>query len=143
MFKAVLIIIFSFLGFFHLSAQIEWEFSYNSGEEKVELHASLEEGWHIYSQKINNDIGPIPTSILFKTSDCYKLIGKTNEPESIKAYDPNFEGELNFFEHEVVFTQKIKTEAGCQIDGAVDYMICNETMCLPPTVIEFRIKVED
>ena len=27
-----------------------------------------------------------------------KLIGKTVEPESIKAYDPNFEGELNFFE---------------------------------------------
>ncbi len=142
MFKAILVFIFSFLGVMHLSAQIEWNFAYSETSEHVELKANLEEGWHLYSQKIQNDIGPIPTSILFKTSDCFKLIGKTNEPESIKAYDPNFEGELSFFEHEVVFTQKIKAEEGCRITGAVDYMICNETMCLPPTVVEFSINID-
>lgn len=123
--------------------QIEWTFAYNDASEEVELKAVLDEGWHLYSQRIQNDLGPIPTSILFKTSDCFKLLGKTNEPESIKAYDPNFEGELNFFEHEVVFRQKVKVADGCVINGAVDYMICNETMCLPPTVIEFKIKTKE
>lgn len=126
-----------------VEAQINWEFSYNSKSNEVELTATLDEGWHLYSQFIDNDLGPIPTSILFKTSDCFELIGKTKEPPSTKAYDPNFEGELNFFSDKVTFLQKIKTEGACQIKGAVDFMICNSTMCLPPTLKEFSISVQD
>lgn len=141
--RPVLTLFISFLLQSSLFAQIEWSFSYNEKSETVELKATLEEGWHLYSQQIKNDLGPIPTSILFKTDDCFKLIGKTVEPESIKAYDPNFEGELNFFEKEVTFRQKIRSAENCVINGAVDYMICNETMCLPPTVKEFTIKINE
>ncbi|TNE77353.1 MAG: hypothetical protein EP333_00895 [Bacteroidetes bacterium] len=143
MIRLLILVSFITLTQSRLSAQIEWDFTFNAQTEEVELRAKLDEGWHLYSQRIENDLGPIPTSILFKTSDCFKLIGKTNEPESIQAYDPNFEGELNFFEHEVVFTQKVRTSPECKINGAVDYMICNETMCLPPTVVEFSIKIEE
>jgi hypothetical protein len=124
-------------------AQIDWSFSFNSESNEIELRADLEEGWHLYSQYIENDLGPIPTSILFKTSDCFKLLGKTKEPESIKAYDPNFEGDLNFFSDKVTFSQKVKIEGACSIKGAVDFMICNDRMCLPPTVKEFIVSVQD
>ena len=133
------------LSFFtrRVEAQIEWSFGFNESTSEVELTATLEDGWHLYSQFIDNDLGPIPTSFLFKTSDCLKLLGQTKEPTSIKDYDPNFEGELNFFVSRVTFIQRVKVEGNCEIKGVVDYMICNDTKCLPPTLHEFTISVKE
>ena len=139
--------IFGFL-FLFLSLQsfaqekVNWSCEYNSMSDHLELKAVIAEGWHLYSQHINNDIGPIPTAFEFKENPNVKFIGKMNEPESIKEYDKNFEGDLNFFKDEVVFTQKVKVNEPTEIVGTITYMVCNEVMCMPPRDEIIRITID-
>ena len=70
-----------------------------------------------------------------------KLIGKTIEPESIREYDENFEGELNFFKENATFKQKMKVSTSTSVKGVITYMTCNDTMCLPPKDVEFVITI--
>ncbi len=137
----------SFL-FLFVSAQllaqdkVEWTYSYNSSANHIEIKAVIAEGWHLYSQQIDNEIGPIPTAFEFQRNPHVKFVGETVEPESIKAYDPNFEGDLNFFKDQVVFKQKIKIDQPTEVIGVVTYMVCNDVMCMPPTDELFTIRIE-
>lgn len=123
--------------------KVQWSYSFDSELSMVLVKAEIAEGWHLYSQYIENEIGPIPTSITFEESNGVQIIGETIEPESLKEYDPNFEGDLNFFKDEVVFKQKIKLEKekSATINGVVTFMVCNDTMCLPPTDLEFSLMI--
>lgn len=120
--------------------EVEWEFSVVDNE--FVAHATIAEGWHLYSQHISNELGPIPTSFRFEQQEGVKFVGKTMEPESLKEYDENFEGELNFFKEEVSFKQKFKVTQDAKIAGGVTYMICNDTMCLPPTEELFTLPIK-
>lgn len=136
-------ILFLFLSFQSFGqGKVKWSYEYNSTNDVIELKAVIAEGWHLYSQHINNDIGPIPTEFEFKENPSVKFVGKTNEPESIKEYDQNFEGDLNFFKDEVVFTQKVDVDAPTEVVGTVTYMVCNDVMCMPPKDEIFRITIE-
>ena len=106
----------SFFLFFLISLSFEsysqekvlWSYHYDETNEELVLDAQIADGWHIYSQVINEGIGPIPTSFTYFENSDVKLIGKTIEPESIREYDENFEGELNFFKDKVEFVQELK-----------------------------------
>jgi thiol:disulfide interchange protein DsbD len=128
---------------FTLKAQeaIQWEFNYNEKTSQVEIVANIKDGWHLYSQHIKNDVGPIPTSITFKSSDDFQLIGAVAEPKPIQKYDENFEATLDFFEHKAVFSQKVKSKKTSVLEGSVTFMVCNETMCLPPVDKQFKISI--
>ena len=123
--------------------KVAWSVSVDSESSNILVSALIAEGWHLYSQHIDNEIGPIPTTIEFIPNKSYTLIGRTREPESLKEYDKNFEGELNFFKDEVVFEQKFKASKPAIIDGVITYMVCNDTMCLPPTDELFTITFEN
>lgn len=131
--------------FIHLSLQVwsqdpvNWTFSFNKEDQTAEFTATLEEGWHLYSLTTKPDAGPIATSFQFNENDAIKLKGKTKEPEAIEEYDENFESQLKYFEHQVVFTQKVKTSEETSLSGSVTYMVCNATMCLPPVDEQFEI----
>ena len=123
--------------------KVKWSVGIDNESSTVMVRAVIAEGWHLYSQHIDNEIGPIPTTIDFVPNDSYKLIGSTREPESLKEFDINFEGELNFFKDEVVFEQKIKASKPAIIEGVITYMVCNDIMCLPPTDKLFTITFEN
>ncbi len=122
--------------------QVNWSYLFNPRTAQLEITADIANGWHLYSQHIDNEIGPIPTSFQFAENGAVKFIGETLEPESIKEYDPNFEGELNFFKDEVTFVQKVEVEQPTELSGTVTYMICNDVMCLPPVDEFFKIEVK-
>lgn len=119
-----------------------WNYLYNPASEEVQITAEIAEGWHLYSQHIDNELGPIPTSFEFQENPAVQLIGETVEPESIKEYDPNFEGDLNFFKDEVTFVQKVKLQRPTTILGTVTFMVCNDVMCLPPVDELFKIEIQ-
>lgn len=121
--------------------EVKWNFSFNSETSSIEIKAEIQEGWHLYSQNIDNDLGPIPTSFEFLTNENFKIVGETIEPKPIKEYDENFEGELDFFKTEVVFTQKIENISATTISGVVTFMVCNDVMCMPPVDLEFTITI--
>ena len=112
---------------------VEWSYSYNKEESTIAIDAKIEDGWHLYSQKINEGIGPVPTSFLFENSNAIKRIGEVKEPEPITEHDNNFGGELSYFKHDVTFNQKIKVRESTKLEVTITYMVCNDEMCLPPT----------
>lgn len=122
--------------------KVKWSFSYNSKLNQIELTADITDGWHMYSQHLNNDIGPVPTSFSFNDVSKQQLKGEVIEPKPVQEYDPNFEANLDFFKHKVVFVQKLKKGAKGKVEGTITYMVCNETMCLPPTDVPFSIEIK-
>lgn len=120
---------------------VQWDFSYNPETKSVEMKATIEEGWHLYSQYVDNEVGPVPTSFTFQSSDFYELKGKVAEPKPIQRYDETFGANLDFFENEVVFSQKVKVNKASVLEGSVVFMVCNDTMCLPPVDKTFKIDI--
>jgi thiol:disulfide interchange protein DsbD len=123
-------------------SKIQWDYSYNAENNTVEIKATVAEGWHLYSQHVANDIGPVPTSFVFDANESLKLIGIVTEPTPIQEYDENFEAMLDFFENEVVFSQRVAVKKDTILGGTVTYMLCNDTMCLPPVDEKFTIELK-
>lgn len=120
---------------------VKWDFNYNIKTSQIEIKANIEKGWHMYSQFIPEDAGPVPTEIQILPSDNVELIGKVTEPEAIHEYDQNFESDLSYFENQVVFTQKVNVKKTATVDGSIVFMVCNNTMCLPPVEKKFTLPV--
>lgn len=139
-FLNILIVISSFSTF--AQEKVKWSFMYNPVDHQILMKADIEKGWHLYSQYIDDAIGPVPTSFEFKEDPNIIFIGEVDEPESIKEYDPNFEGELNFFKDEVIFLQNIEVKSPSTLIGTVTFMVCNDTMCLPPVDEIFKIDIQ-
>lgn len=125
---------------------VKWNFSskkISDSEAEITLKASIDKGWHVYSQNIAND-GPVPTSFNFEKSNNYSLIGKVTEGKAIEEQDVNFGMLLKFFEHEAIFKQKVKllSNKAFTIKGSLEYMCCDNTKCLPPETVEFEVKLD-
>jgi len=115
----------------------------NNSENAVIITAQIGKNWHLYSQFIAEG-GPVATSFTFSPSTDYALIGKVSEaPKPHKAYEKAFKMDVAYFEHEAVFTQKVKLNVPATlIKGKVNYMMCDDSQCLPPTDYEFSIALE-
>ncbi len=146
----VFTLLFLFSGYISGLCQIhdpvKWSFSsekLNNDEAEVNFKATIDKGWHLYSQFID-DGGPIPTSFHIDPSPYYKLIGPMEETgKSETAYDPNFDMKLKWFSNKAVFTQKIKilTEAPFFVRGHLEFMCCDDEKCLPPKEVDFEIQI--
>jgi thiol:disulfide interchange protein DsbD len=125
---------------------VKWSYSAQKtgkNETNVQIKASIQKGWHLYSQFIE-DGGPIPTSFTFSPSKDFQLEGKVSEsPKAVTAFDPNFGMKIAWHETQVTFIQKIKTTSdNFTLKGVLEYMVCNNSKCLPPTEQEFSIPVD-
>jgi DsbC/DsbD-like thiol-disulfide interchange protein len=50
---------------------------------------------------------------------------------------------VSYFEKSVVFQQKIKLKGkAATVKGRVEFMVCDEKQCLPPTEVEFSVAVK-
>lgn len=124
---------------------VSWSFStskIDNNTYELKATATIEKGWHLYAQELSSDEGPIPTTFVFDKGD-YKIEGKViGEGDLKNEYDPNFEMDLSYYVNEVVFTQKITNVVENKvIKGFVEFMVCNEQMCLPPDKIPFEYKI--
>lgn len=136
-----------FVSFGQIYEPVQWSFSTESlgnDEYKVIMKADIEAGWHVYSQNIA-DGGPIPTTFYFAESADYERIGEVVESDAIVLHDPVFDMELRFFEKEATFTQKVKVPGGTPVvfKCEIEYMVCNDGQCLPPTVEEVEITIDN
>lgn len=138
--------------FFIASAQaqifnpVQWSTSVEDkgdGTYDLKIKAKIEKEWHLYSQTLPSDDGPIATEFTFTESADFKRVGKVKEPKAITHYDPNFDMDLNYFENEVTFTQSIKsnTPKGYTVKGEVYFMVCDAEKCLPPEYIDLEFKI--
>jgi hypothetical protein len=124
---------------------VKWSTSYEVQDPyiKVIVHADIEEGWHLYSQNLE-DGGPIPTSFYLDTSSAFVPMGSWSEGEPHVEYDPNFEMDLAFFSESADFTILLEPkEANFTAKGELEFMVCNDEMCLPPTYVDFQTEIVD
>lgn len=147
------ILLFGLLAFLShtLFAQIEkpvtWSFSKRAkGEGKWELHfkATIAPTWHVYSQFLESDKGPVATTFSFEENSLYKRMGKVKEPKCKTEYDPNFEMNVSYFEHEADFVQEIQvlSDKALVVKGFLNFMTCHEGQCLPPTDVDFSFSLD-
>jgi len=124
---------------------VTWKTNYTrSGEAGViTITAAIEKGWHMYSQRAT-DAGPVPTSFTFTPSKNYQLDGKTIESETHEEFDQAFDAKLFSFTDKAEFSQKIKlnANAGFNIPIKVEFMVCNDRMCLPPRTVELSVRTQ-
>ncbi|WP_342645435.1 protein-disulfide reductase DsbD domain-containing protein [Mucilaginibacter sp. CSA2-8R] len=112
-------------------------------EAVILIKATMDDGWHLYSQNTTEG-GPVKTTITFTPDAKYKMIGKTIEPKAITEFEKAFNMNVSFFEHSVVFQQKIKmsTAGPLTVKGTVEYMTCNDQKCLPPDQLSFTVTIK-
>ncbi len=111
------------------------------GTANVLIKATIDEGWHLYGLNLPKN-GPRATSIVFESMGDAKKIGDLQSPSKlIKAFDANFDMELNWYADEAVFIQKITyTDASkVKLKGYVEFMACNDESCLPPSQEPFSL----
>src|SRR3546814_10562869 len=58
--------------------------------------------------------------------------------------DPNFGIEVAYFSNEAIFEQRIRLKKpAATVKGVLEFMVCDDQRCLPPTEVEFSIKAEN
>lgn len=125
---------------------VKWNFStekITDDEYELIFTADIDPTWYLYSQDIS--ISPPATVFAFEPADGYELIGGVVEADAIEKYDPNFEMVLKFFEDQAVFRQKVKLtdNVPVTIHGAVEFMSCDDTRCLPPDLVEYSFTLPE
>ena len=125
---------------------VKWSYSskrISATEAVVFFKATIDDGWHVYSQKVKAG-GPIKTTFTFNKASAYTLMGPTIEPTPITRNEKVFNMDVSFFEHEVIFQQKVKLKGNgpVTVTGKLEYMTCNDQKCLPPEDIAFNIVIK-
>ncbi len=125
---------------------VGWKTSYvdkGNNEGELVFTATIEDKWHIYSQKATAD-GPIPTSFTVtpNTAD-FELVGKVEEGQAHEEYVKAFEAKIFLFDHQAVFKQKIKRHNSKPfvVNAKLEYMSCNDSQCLPPKTLDMPVNV--
>jgi thiol:disulfide interchange protein len=126
---------------------VKWSFSSKKiSETEYDLisKATIEKGWHVYSQFLKPD-GPVPTSFKFDKDSNFELVGKAKEesPKRREHKEPLFQNmSLVDFEDSVKFIQRIKIKDPKKtFKGSLEFMCCNAVTCNPPSEVNFNINL--
>lgn len=144
-----LVLFVTSVSFAQILDPVDWSFSTESlgnNEYNLVYTAKIDKGWTVYSQKVDEDAGPVPTYIEYEAKDGVTLVGESLEFGKKKAgYDKLFEADvIKFFSDEpYVIKQKVKLTGGdATVSGYLTYMTCDETKCLPPTDEDFSFTLK-
>ncbi|MBO4282926.1 MAG: thioredoxin family protein [Bacteroidales bacterium] len=145
----LLLSVISVLGFAmaahaQLSEPVRWSYKVEAlpnAEARIRIVATVEPGWHLYSQYNTEGITQ-QTVFTYEKSAHYALVGKTTEPKYAELTD-EFGTERYFETSPVVFTQKIKVldEKDFKISLSIDAQSCTEGKCvMVGTELEIPVK---
>ena len=112
-------------------------------EYELIAEAIIADNWHLYSQFVPED-GPLPTTFSFEGNANYLKKGNTKEEKGHVVDDPIFDMEIKYFESKATFAQRIKLRGkkGFKINAVVEFMVCNNTQCLPPKEQELTFEIK-
>lgn len=142
----VVALLISFLATAQIQEPAKWSFtSKKVGENlfEIRLTVKVDASWHIYSQTSPEDAA-LPTSITFAKNPLLTLQGHPKEiGKLISKYEEAFGATVKYFENEVSFVQtvKVKGKVKTNISGTIEYMVCNDELCLPPATVPFTVKL--
>lgn len=126
--------------------QVQWTYSSKKIAEKtyeVHMKADINGNYHMYSQNVGVD-GPLPTVFTFVKNPLVVFDTKTKEVgKVVSKYEDAWKGSTRYYEKSVEFIQvvKVRNNAKTNVAGRVEFMVCNESQCLPPSEVNFSIAV--
>jgi len=127
------------------STQVQWNCTAKKISDKVyEVHmtANIGAGWHMYAQ--NGGDGPVSTSFTFTKNPLLAPTGKVKEVgKMVTKFEEAFKSNVRYYEHMVDFVQtvQLKSKAKTSFAGKVEFMVCNDHECLPPTDVNINVSV--
>ena len=134
----------SLVSIFGMQGQILKPVKWSTSVEKVSdseyiliAKSTIDKGWHLYSQNVPED-GPIATLFTFESNSDYELSGKVIEDTGKTVDDPVFNMRIKYFENTAEFKQRIKVlnKELSIVKGEVEFMVCDDESCLPPTYVD-------
>lgn len=148
--KKIFFTLFFLIAAFQMQAQklapVKWSYqAVKTGDKQynIVLTANVDAPWHIYSQYVKK--GPVPTTVQFAKNPLVVLNGTTKEQGKLeKKLDKNFGAVIGSFGGKVQFVQAItlKVATKTKLTGTIEYMVCNEERCLPPTKQSFEVDIQ-
>jgi hypothetical protein len=128
------------------SKQVQWAYSTKKIADKVyEVHmtATIKGDYHMYAQDAGGE-GPVATTFTFSKNPLTTFNGKVKETgKQIKKFETAWKHDVKYYESEVDFVQvvKLKTNAKTSLAGKVEFMVCDDKQCLPPSEIEINVSI--
>ena len=127
---------------------VTWTFATQKiSDQNYEVHmkATIQNGWHLYSQIQPEDAIANPTGFTLNSNPLITLDGKIKEIGTVEKYhDAKLGISANQFSNKVDFVQKVtlKAKAKTNITGSVEYQTCDDKKCLPPKTVNFSIAIQ-
>jgi hypothetical protein len=147
--KKFVLILISFFSIGLLSAQglnpVSWNFTSKKISDNVyelQMIATIQQGWHVYSQTQPKDAIAQPTTVVFNKNPLVELDGKLKEAGNLEKFkDKELDISANQYSNKVVFLQrvKLKGKAKTNVTGKLTYQTCNDEKCLPAKTINVSI----
>ncbi|MGE5108498.1 MAG: protein-disulfide reductase DsbD domain-containing protein [Sphingobacteriales bacterium] len=128
--------------------KVSWTYSSKKiADKKYELRltATIQNGWHLYSQNLDKDAIALPTTVKFNKNPLLLMQGKVKESgKMIAEFDNATQSKSKYYKDKVEFVQVVtlKTKAKTSVSGEVEFMVCDDKSCLPPSKIPFTIAVQ-
>ncbi len=134
---------------FSVQAQnpVSWTYTSKKIDDKtyeVHITATIQSGWHLYSQTQPDDAIVDPTAIVFTNNPLVKLEGKIKEIGKLEKFkDEALNISANQYSQKVDFVQvvKLKAKTKTNLAGKVTYQTCDDKKCLPPKTVNFNVQV--
>ncbi|HKB45217.1 MAG TPA: protein-disulfide reductase DsbD domain-containing protein [Chitinophagaceae bacterium] len=127
---------------------VSWTFTAKKVADKtyeVHMKATIQSGWHLYSQTQPEDAIVNPTTFTLNNNPLLIVDGKMKETGTIeKFHDAKLNISANQYSNTVDFVQKIKLKAKAKTNfsGNVEYQTCDDKKCLPPKTVNFSIAIQ-
>ena len=124
---------------------VSWSYTakkINDKQYELQLVATIQSGWHLYSQKQPADAIAIPTSFSFNKNPLVKLEGPVKENGKLEKFtDKTLGVSANQYSNKVVFVQKVQLagKAKTAVTGKLEYQTCDDEKCLPPRTVNFSV----
>jgi thiol:disulfide interchange protein DsbD len=131
--------------FSQIQSPVSWSFTSKKISEtnyEVQMTATMQAGWHLYSQTQPKDAIAQPTSFKFTNNPLLQLDGTIKETGKMEKFtDKELDVSANQYSNKVVFAQKVKLKgkAKSNVGGTVTYQTCDDKKCLPPKTVNFNI----
>jgi hypothetical protein len=151
MMKKTLLALIVVLTGFTVQAQlnpVSWTFSVQKTADKtyeVHMKATVQAGWHLYSQTQPEDAIAIPTKFTINPNPLLTADGKITEKGKMeKFHDAKLDISAHQYSGNVEFVQvvKLKANAKTNVTGTVEYQTCNDQRCLPVKSVPFSVAIK-
>ena len=144
-FLLLFLLLLSAANYAQIHNPVKWSTSVkkiSATEYDLIINAAIETNWHLYSQNVPED-GPIPTNFSFEVSKDFELVGKTSEEDGHTVDDPIFGMKIKYFDTNAIFKQRIKiiNKSAITVLGEVEFMVCDDANCLPPTFVDLKFSI--